>query len=76
MMGGVCVSNWIEIILKSGKSIDAGLGKVEIKWNKKTGKIAGLRFSDFIICKNTPLFIDPNEIAAIIETRKEWRDAK
>lgn len=70
------MSRWIEIILKSGKSIDAGCGKVEVKRNKKTGKIAGLYFTDFIVCTNTLLFIDPNEIAAIIETRKEWRDAK
>ena len=71
MMGGVCVGDRIEIILKSGKSIDVGYGELKIKCNKKTRKIEKMYFIDFLGSANAMLYIDPNEVAAIVGKKQK-----
>lgn len=66
----------IEIILKSGKTIDLGYGELKVKCDKVTGKIAGLYFNDLIGRMTTLLYIDPKTVAAIVGRKQEWRDAK
>ena len=71
MMGGVRVNKRIEIILKSGKTIDVGYGELKIKCNKKTRKIEKMYFMDFLGRANAMLYIDPNEVAAIVGMQQE-----
>lgn len=61
----------IEIILKSGKTIDVGYGELKIKCNKKTRKIERMYFMDFFGRANAMLYIDPNEVAAIVGKQQE-----